>query len=134
MRLNEFVHSPTNTPESNLLTALELIRFRYQDKNQLPKISTQSLINMVLNTDKTFDYQSLVQANENNPAVRNIVKNFNRDYVELNPIGNEPAEDEAEQELDTITNTPTGNIATEPVIDISDMAKRAAKQRGAPIA
>lgn len=134
MRLNEFVHSPTNTPESNLLTALELIRFRYQDKNQLPKISTQSLINMVLNTDKTFDYQSLVQANENNPAVRNIVKNFNRDYVELNPIGNEPAEDEAEEELDTITNTPTGNIATEPVIDISDMAKRAAKQRGAPIA
>lgn len=134
MRLNEFVHSPTNTPESNLLTALELIRFRYQDKNQLPKISTQSLISMVVNTDKTFDYQSLVQANESNPAVRNIIKNFNRDYVELNPIGNEPAEDDTEEELDTITNTPAGNIATEPVIDIGDMAKRAAKQRGAPIA
>ena len=34
MRLDEFQHSPKNTPESNLTTALELIRHRYKDKKQ----------------------------------------------------------------------------------------------------
>ena len=74
MKINEFVHSPVNTPESNLTTALELIRNRYKDKQQPPKISTQSLINLVLNTDKTFDYDALVAANENNPALKNLIK------------------------------------------------------------
>ena len=74
MRLDEFIHSPKNTPESNLTTALELIRNRYKDKQQPPKISTQSLINLVLNTDKTFDYDALVAANETNPALKNLIK------------------------------------------------------------
>lgn len=129
MRLNEFVHSPKNTPESNLVTALELIRHRYNDKEQLPKISTQSLINMVLNTDRTFDYDALVSANETNPAVKNIIKSYNKDYVELRASG-----DEAETDA-TTTNTPDqGDPTKEPVDTVDDMAKRAAKERGAPIA
>ena len=87
MRLNEFQHSPKNTPESNLTTALELIRHRYKDKKQPPKISTQSLINLVLNTDKTFDYDALVAANTNNPALQNLIKSYNKDYIELRPAG-----------------------------------------------
>ena len=125
MRLNEFTHGPTNTPESNLTTALELIQHRYKDKEQSPKVSTQSIINLVRNTDRTFDYEALVQANENNPAVKNLIKTFNKDYVELNTVND--GEDEA----------PTTNVGDEvtqaPVDTVANMAKRAAKTRGAAI-
>ena len=127
MRLNEFQHSPKNTPESNLTTALELIRHRYKDKKQPPKISTQSLINLVLNTDKTFDYDALVAANENNPALKNLIKSYNKDYIELRPAG-EDADTDA-----TTTNTPDGDATQAPVDTVSNMAKRAAKTRGAAI-
>jgi hypothetical protein len=125
VRLREFTHGPTNTPESNLLTALELIQHRYKDKEKLPNISTQSLINLVRNTDRTFDYDALIQANETNPAVKNLIKSFNKDFVELNQI--QPAEDETE------TTTNIGDETTDaPVDTVSNMAKRAAKTRGAP--
>ena len=127
MRLNEFQHSPKNTPESHLTTALELIRHRYKDKKQPPKISTQSLINLVLNTDKTFDYDALVAANENNPALKNLIKSYNKDYIELLPAG-EDADTDA-----TTTNTPDGEATQAPVDTVSNMAKRAAKTRGAAI-
>ena len=125
MRLDEFQHSPKNTPESNLTTALELIRHRYKDKKQPPKISTQSLINLVLNTDKTFDYDALVSANENNPALKNLIKSYNKDYIELQPAGDEDDTDA------TTTNTPAGDATTAPVDTVSNMAKSAAKKRGA---
>ena len=126
MRLDEFIHSPKNTPESNLVTALELIRNRYKDKDKLPKISTQSLINLVLNTDKTFNYDALVSANDTNPAVKNLIKSYNKDHIELRPAG-ELGDDEA-------TTTNVGDDATQaPVDTVKNMAKRAAKTRGAAI-
>ena len=123
MRINELIHSPKNTPESNLLTALELLQHRYQDKKVPPKISTQSLINLVLNTDKTFDYDALVAANENNPAVKNLIKSFNKDYVELRSAGEE------DEDSGTTTNTPDGDPSQAPVDTVDSMAKRAAKKR-----
>ena len=126
MRLDEFIHSPKNTPESNLTTALELIRHRYKDKKQSPKISTQSLINLVLNTDKTFDYDALVAANENNPALKNLIKSYNKDYIELQPAG------ELDDTDATTTNTPAGDATTAPVDTVANMAKKAAKKRNAP--
>ena len=124
MRLHEFTSSPSNTPESNLLTALELIQHRYKDKEELPKVSTQSIINLVRNTDRTFDYEALAQANETNPAIKNLIKSFNKDTVELNPV--QPAEDD----VDTTTNI--GDETTDaPVDTVANMAKRAAKSRGA---
>ena len=125
MRLREFTHGPTNTPESNLLTALELIQHRYKDKEQVPNISTQSLINLVLNTDRTFDYDALANAVETNPAVKNLIKSFNKDYVELNPLGTEGDE--------TTTVTPDGEATDAPVDTVSNMATRAAKKRDADL-
>jgi hypothetical protein len=127
VRLNEFTHGPTNTPESNLTTALELIRNRYKDIPTPPKISTKSLINLVLNTDRTFDYDALVNAVETNPAVKNLIKNYNTDYVELRSA-DESSEDEA-----TTTVTPDGETTQSPVDTVANMAKRAAKTRGAAI-
>lgn len=128
MRLKEFVHSPTNTPESNLVTALELLRNRYKDIPTPAKISTQSLINLVLNTDRTFDYEALVAANKNNPAVKNLIKSFNRAHVELQPWG-----DEVDTSTETTTNIDDETVDA-PVDTVDDMAKRAAKERGAPVA
>ena len=125
MRLREFTHGPTNTPESNLLTALELIQHRYKNKDKVPNVSTQSLINLVLNTDRTFDYDALVDAVENNPAVKNLIKSFNKDFVELNPLGAEGDE--------TTTVTPDGEATDAPVDTVSSMAKRAGKNRNADI-
>jgi hypothetical protein len=126
VRLNEFIHSPKNTPESNLTTALELIRNRYKDQDTAPKISTQSLINLVLNTDKTFDYDALVSANTNNPALKNIIKSYNKDYIELWPAGEDndssaTVENPKDQDADP----------NAPVDTVSNMAKSAAKRRGA---
>lgn len=123
MRFDEFTTTNTNNPESNLVTALELIRHRYKDEDKLPKISTQSVINLVLNTDKTFDYDALVNANKTNKAVQNIIKNFNKDYVELNPIGidNQPS----------ATTTNVGNAGSTDTV--SKMAKRAGKKRSTDI-
>ena len=123
MRITELVHSPKNTPESNLITALELIRNRYKDQGQLPKINTQSLINMVLNTDKTFNYDALVQANKNNPAVQNLIKKFDQNSVTLRS--------DDDQADDVTTNVEVDPSA--PVDTVDSMAKRAAKQRGAAI-
>ena len=125
MRLNEFTHGPTNTPESNLLTALELIQHRYKNKDKVPNVSTQSLINLVLNTDRTFDYDALADAVENNPAVKNLIKSFNKDFVELNPLG---AEGDG-----TTTVTPDGEATQAPVDTVGNMAKRAGKNRNADI-
>jgi len=124
VRLDEFTKTPDSGPEANLLTALELIRRRYKDEDKIPKISTQSIINMVLNTDRTFDYDALVSANERNPALKNIIKSFNKDHVILNPVGQE--------DDNTTTNTPAGKATTNPVDTVSKMAKRAAKKRNAP--
>ena len=129
MRLREFAGENNGAPESNLVTALELLRHRSQDKSAPATISTQSLINLVLNTDKTFSYDALVDANENNPAVKNLIKSFNKDQVILAPLT-------GEDEDSTTTNTDgaTQNTFQAPVDDVSSMANRAAKSRGAPIA
>ena len=81
----------------------------------------------MLNTDKTFDYDALVAANENNPALKNLIKSYNKDYIELLPAG-EDADSDA-----TTTNTPDGDATQAPVDTVSNMAKRAAKTRGAAI-
>jgi hypothetical protein len=125
VKISELIHSPVNTPEANLITALELIRNRYKDKDKLPSISTQSLINLVLNTDKTFDYDALVQAAEANPAVKNLIKSYNKDQITLRH--DEPSE------VTTTISPEEGDLTTNPVDTVDDMAKRAAKQRGAPI-
>ena len=126
MRLREFTTTSTSSaPESNLVTALELLRNRYKDSGQPATISTQSLINLVLNTDKYFSYSALADANETNPAVKNLIKSFNRDTVELNPTD---SEDDS-----TTTNIDQDTSSIDPVDTVDSMAKRAAKTRGAPI-
>ena len=127
MKIYEVTNHSLSNPEPNLVTALELIRNRYKDRDKLPKISTQSLINLVLNTDRTFDYDALVQSAEENPAVKNLIKSYNKDTVELRPAG-ELGNDEG-----TTTITPDNEVTDAPVDTVSDMAVRAGKKRDANI-
>ena len=124
--------SPTDS-SANLLTALNFWRNRYKDTDTPAKIKTQSLINMVLSTDRTFDYATLTDANDNNPAVKNLIKSFNREYIELQPYGDEIDNDTPETNTDETTNMAQDQVQ-EPVDTVDDMAKRAAKQRGAAVA
>ena len=130
MRLREFAHGPTNTPESNLVTALELLRHRSKDTSAPATISTQSLINLVLNTDRTFDYDALVNANDTNSAVKNLIKSFNQDQVVLAPLQGGDEEEPTTTNIDGADQ----NTFQAPVDDVTSMAKRAAKTRGAPVA
>ena len=123
MRLREFDNSESDPSVASLVTALELIRNRYQHENKPPKISTQSLINLVINTDKNFNYDALVSANERSDTVRNLIKSFNRKYVEL----------KSDAESDAPTTNVSDQATTGPVDTVASMAKRAAKERGASI-
>ena len=128
MKITEFIHDPKDKASEgdyNLITALELIRNRYKEQNKTPKISTQSLINLVVNTDKTFDYDALVAASENNPAIKNLIKSYNKDQVTLR--SDDPSDV-------TTTITPDeGDPTQAPVDTVDTMAKRAGKKRDADI-
>ena len=130
MLINE-VTEPASPSDGNLVTALQLLKSKYSDGKSVPKISTQALINLVLNTDKNFNYDSLVQSAENNPAVKNLIKSYNKDYVILRLTS------DADNVDATTTLSPTGAPQQQgfqmPVDDVSSMAKRAAKQRGAAV-
>lgn len=116
MRINEVTIS---SGDANLLTALNLLRTRFSGKNGQVKINTQSLINLVLNTDQSFNYDALVNAYESNPAVKNLIKSFNKDEVIFNSDSDEGADVGTEKK---------GNEKTVP-----NMAKKAAKARQEPL-
>lgn len=131
MRLYEFSGASLSTTDANLLTALEMIRNRYKDINAATSIRTQSLINMVVNTDRLFNYDALVAANAHNPAVKNLIKSFNRNVVVLQPFGDD-IDTLDDNDDDTISNVEQDAMQI-PLNTVSDMAKRAAKERGAKI-
>jgi hypothetical protein len=81
----------------------------------------------VLNTDKTFDYDALVAANTNNPALKNLIKSYNKDYIELRPAG------EDNDSSATVENPKDQDVdPNAPVDTVSNMAKQAARKRNAP--
>lgn len=116
MRIDEVTTTGSN---ANLVTALNLLRSRYQNASGPTKINTQSLINLVLNTDQSFSYDALVSAYETNPAVKNLIKSFNKDEVIFN-VGSDEESDAGTEKK--------GNEKTVP-----NMAKRAAKARQEPL-
>lgn len=116
MRIDEVTNSGG---AANLVTALNLLRSRIKGSNGPTKINTQSLINLVLNTDQSFSYDALVNAYESDPAVKNLIKSFNKDEVIFNSDSEEGADIGAEKK---------GNEKTVP-----NMAKKAAKARQEPL-
>jgi len=87
MRLYEF--SGSKSPiESSLIGILNFLRYRGHDFKAPLDISTNELISMVQKTGVPFTYDSLVQAN-NSKAVQNLISSFDKDTVQVRPIGDE---------------------------------------------
>lgn len=118
MRIAEILAEDTGIdPNANLMTVLQFLRSRSIDKNVSLKLSTNSLINMVKNTGQTsFSYDDLVRANTN-PAVKNLIKNFNRDEIVL------------ASELDGTPDISNPNANMSPEDTVSGMSKRALNKR-----
>lgn len=80
MRLFEFDSNIPALP--NLLTVLQHYIERISEEGSEAKFKTVAVINAVKNTGAHFDYETLVAANEE-PAVQELIKNFNQDEITL---------------------------------------------------
>lgn len=116
MRLCEFDN--TADSDARLLSVLNYLQSRARDKGLAATLKTQSLINLVRNAgDDAFSYDALVATHERNPAVKNLIKNFNKDTVLL-------YSPDAESTFD-----PTKKVEVNPEQTIDTMAKRALGRR-----
>lgn len=108
---------------ANLVPVLMFLKKRSDDKGLTPKLSTQSLIQLVRNAgDVTFDYQALVDANENDDAVKQLISSFNEEEIILHS-------DDADAEDQQVANDGEGGKGKDPQATVSSMAKSAAKKR-----
>lgn len=103
----------------NLLTVLNFLKNRYEEKNLKPVVSTRSLINMVRNTGlRDFNYETLVAFNED-PKIKGLISSLNKDTVELI----------SDLDSDSIQNTDIQNTPDSPANTVQKMAKRAMNKR-----
>lgn len=119
MRLREFIRGgDAQTDPSVLLSALDLMRQDVQDKGLPPVIKMSDLIQIVKQPGTTFDYNTLVNLYKKIPAVKNLIKSFNRDEVVLSdPEGNDEFTTSADVDVDLGTDT------------VARMANKALKKR-----
>ena len=81
MLLYEFTDS--QHPVQGVLTLLNLIKTRYQSQQARPKINTLSFLNLARNVGLNLDYAAFADLFEREKSLKNLVKNFNRQYIEL---------------------------------------------------
>jgi methyltransferase-like protein len=133
MLIRELAGDDDSTPshsvedDSSLVTTLEFLRNRAHNQKITPVISTRSLINMVNNMggSEFFNYENLKAAQEQNPVVKELIKNLDRDKVTLKTFGDEidaPESEESAMDSDPGT-TPS------PELTVKKMAKRALGNR-----
>jgi hypothetical protein len=108
---------------ANLVPVLMFLKKRSDDKGLSPKLSTQSLIQLVQNAgDVTFDYQALVAANENDDAVKELISSFNEEEIILHS-------DDPDAEDQQVANDGEGGKGKDPQAVVGSMAKKAASKR-----
>lgn len=120
MRFREFVREgdPQNDP-SVLLTSLELLRQHAQDNKTAPVIPTNDLLALVKQPGMTFTYSSLVHAYKNDPAIKKLIKSFNKDTVTFTSV-------DGEDEFSLDPNSPDVDLGTDTV---ARMAHKALSKR-----
>ena len=103
----------------NLLTVLNFLKNRYEEKNLKPVVSTRSLINMVRNTGlRDFNYETLVAYNDD-PKIKGLISNLSKDTIEL----------KSDLDSDSIQNQEIQNTPDSPANTVQKMAKRAMNKR-----
>jgi len=81
MLLHEFTDS--QHPVQSVLALLNLIKHQYQTRQVNPKMNTVSFLNLARNVGLTIDYESFAELFEREKSLKNLVKDFNRQYIEL---------------------------------------------------
>jgi len=141
MKIREIVFEDTSaedqlgggedTLSSNLMPVLMFLKKRSEDKELSAKLRTDSLIQLVQNAgDTTFDYNALVDAFENNDAVKDLIKTFNKDTIELASDSDDDSDEEhsgGDDDEDSGEDHTSDKQNSEETV--SKMAKSAAKNR-----
>ena len=106
MKIREIIREDVSAEEqlggegtltSNLLPVLMFLKKRAEDRELSAKLHTDSLIQLVQNAgDTTFTYESLVDAFENDEAVKELISNFNEEEVTLKSDTDPDAEHDEE--------------------------------------
>ena len=132
MKINEIILEDTSPEEqlggegslsANLLPVLMFLKTRAEDRELSAKLRTDSLIQLVQNAgDTTFSYESLVDAFEENEAVKEVIKSFNREEVILKSANDPDAEDGSEDYED-------GGRERDPTEVVKSMAHSASDNR-----
>jgi hypothetical protein len=124
MRIDEVSGNPAG--DANLVTILQFLRNRAHNKKLVPIISTQSLVNMVKNQGgaEYFTFDNLLAAQDRNPAVKELIKNLDREKVTLNGFGDESDADEVDQ-----ANAEGDKSTADPEKTVKAMAKSALANR-----
>jgi len=108
MKINEIIFEDTSAEEqlggedsltTNLLPVLMFLKKRSEDKELSPKLHTNSLIQLVQNAgDTTFNYETLVNAYENNESVKELISDFNEEEITLTSDSEEAEKGRRESE------------------------------------
>jgi hypothetical protein len=83
MKINEILFESSDI-DSNLITALELLKSKHKDDDAIPPLSVASIVNLVKNISGNFSREQLQHAFDNNPTVQSLIKSIDGDVVTLN--------------------------------------------------
>lgn len=111
---------PEDLDNTDLITILLYLKERSEDDAKTATLRTDSVIQLVRNAGRSmFDYNALTSAFENDEAVKNLIKTFNKDEITLK--SDDPDEEETfDNDEDAVTS---------PEDTVQSMAKSAANKR-----
>lgn len=111
--------------DASLITALEFLRNRSNDKHLVPKVRVDSLIQMVQNTGhKEFNHEALQGAFKTNDTVKGLIKDIKDDANGVKYVYLQGFEDTPDMDSDG-TEVPK----TPPEKTVASMANRALDKR-----
>lgn len=123
MRFAEIIREDLDNADDNtakIVTALDLILNRIKEENLVYEIPVNVVLKFIQNTGiPGFSYHDLITANENNPAMKNLVKNITPDHVTF-VSDVEPSITNSQEYEGSVDN---------PEQTVSNMAKAAMKRR-----
>lgn len=126
MRAREFLQEDDPAVEpinqySDVLMVLGQIQREIKEKNLKSEVPTSMVINYVKNAGlKTFDYNDLVKANEELPAMKEMLKNIDPKKITFVTGSEETVKNTQDYSKDAVAN---------PEQTVSNMAKSALKRR-----
>lgn len=93
MKIRDILRESDTNLGTNLVPVLVYLQKRSENKNIFPKLKTDSLIQMVRNAgDLGFNYDLLVQMHETDPAVKELIADFNEDEITVSSSAASPEE------------------------------------------